>query len=42
MLIEFIIVFLSDAVNFKLRLPRSVDKLEIPWIVLHIAQIFAP
>ena len=30
MLIEFIIVFLSDATNFKLRVPRSVDELEIP------------
>ena len=30
MLIEFIIVFLSDAINFKLLLPCSVDKLEIP------------
>ena len=28
--IEFIMFFLSDAVNFKLRLRYSVDKLEIP------------
>ena len=39
MLIEFIIVLLSDAINFKLRLPCGVDKLEIPWIVLCILYI---
>ena len=39
MLIKFIIVFLCDAINFKLRLPCSVDKLEIPWIVLCILYI---